>query len=187
MFFKKKDEEQAENVRPEETTIETGEINVPEKEANTNEEAARQALDAKFKAAAFGEIMSVLMRSPKHKGVTLKDLEWLIVPPFMLKQFSLAKAKAKEGNQPPIPVGLALWASVSDEVDQRLSDVEKPIMLQPSEWKSGDNLWLIDVVASQSVGNALINELKKSAFAGKSFKMRVANEDGTRSVKVEGA
>jgi hypothetical protein len=45
-----------------------------------------------------------------------------------------------------VPVGVALWASVSTDVDQRLSDLSAPWRLQPDEWCSGDTLWLVELV-----------------------------------------
>ncbi len=148
------------------------------------DEQKRAVLEKRLHAAAFAEIVSVMMRSPAHKEMPLKNLEGHVVPPFLTKQFSIARAKSKEGHFPIFPVGVALWASVSDEVDQRLSEnPDGPIQLKPNEWKSGDNLWIIDIVARPEVGVKILGDLKKTAFKGKQFKMRVSDASGTRKIE----
>ncbi|WP_312862851.1 toxin-activating lysine-acyltransferase [Rhizobium sp. BK591] len=46
---------------------------------------------------------------------------------------------------------MAVWASVSIEVDGRISEQAKagvfPVRLKPEDWKSGDTVWLLDVIA----------------------------------------
>ena len=39
--------------------------------------------------ATFAKIVSLLMRSPGHRGATLADLDWLVVPPLMAGQFAI--------------------------------------------------------------------------------------------------
>lgn len=149
----------------------------------------RQAAGAKMAAAAFGEITALLMRSPGHKHYSLADLEWLILPAVLSNQFALAGAKAKSNTAMTVPVGVALWARVSEEVDQEIAaNLDRPLRLRPDQWSSGDNLWLIDVVASAEVGRALIGQLSRTVFAGKSFKMRIADAEGNRTIRtLEGA
>ena len=144
----------------------------------------RQAAGAKMAAAAFGEVTALLMRSPGHKHYSLADLEWLILPAVLSNQFALAGAKAKTNTAMTVPVGVALWARVSEDVDKEIAaNLNRPLRLRPDQWSSGDILWLIDVVASAEVGRALIGQLSRTVFAGKSFKMRVADADGNRTVR----
>lgn len=151
-------------VAPEDAAETSGELN----------EAARRALASKFRAAAFGEIVSLLMRSPRHNAFKLKNLESIVVPALLTRQYSVAKAKPKDDpHAPAIPVGLAIWAQVSDEVDRRLSEnLDQSVSLRANEWTSGDNYWLLDVVAPPKVAAALLDELKQTAFAGRNFKVR---------------
>ena len=74
------------------------------------------------------------------------------------------------------PVAVALWASVSDEVEKELA-AGRP-RLRPNEWKSGDNLWLIDLVApsipnGSKAAEGLVQEMASKVFQGRRFKMRV--------------
>lgn len=134
--------------------------------------AARAALQAKMLAAGFGEIISVLMRSPQYKHYSLTDMEWLVVPPLLANQFTLAEARTKEGGI-PAPVGVAFWARVSDEVDEKLSqNLTRPVRLRPDEWTSGDHLWLIDAVGAPEAVQAMVKRLGPSVFKGKPYKLR---------------
>ena len=51
---------------------------------------------AKHIAASFGQIVTLLMRSPADKAITLQDLEWMVVPAIMTGQFAVADAQSKE-------------------------------------------------------------------------------------------
>ncbi len=147
------------------------------------EEAARQAIQAKMMAAGFGEIVSVLMRSPHYRHYSLTDLEWLVVPPLLANQFTLAEARSKEGGI-PAPIGVALWARVSDEVDKKLMDgIDRPVRLRPDEWTSGDTLWLIDAVGAPEAVKAMVERMGEAVFEGKPFKLRARGEDGKVGVQ----
>lgn len=149
-------------------------------------QAARGALHAKMVAAGFGEIVSVLMRSPHYRHYSLADLEWLIVPPLLANQFTLAEARTKEGGIPS-PVGVALWARVSQEVEEKLStNLDKPLRLRPDEWTSGDRLWLIDAIGAPEAVKAMASRMSEAVFEGKPFKLRARGQDGTISVQTVG-
>jgi len=146
---------------------------------------ARRALGAKMMAASFGEIITVLMRSNNYKHYSLSDLDWLVIPPVLTQQFVLAEAR-KGDHGIPAPVGVALWASVSEEVDQKLSaNTSGPLRLRPDEWKSGDILWLIDAVGPPQLIEGLIANLHKSVFKGRPLKVRSRDEEGKPVIKIQ--
>src|SRR5258705_6207118 len=86
-----------------------------------SEEARRRAAAAVRHSLAFAQIVSILMHSPRYRHYTLGDLEWLVLPPLLTGQCSVAEAKSKD-NGASVPVAVALWASVSADVDQRLTE-----------------------------------------------------------------
>lgn len=47
--------------------------------------------------------------------------------------------------------GIAIWASVSPEVDAKIREQIKagafPVRLKPEDWTSGEVVWLLDVIA----------------------------------------
>ncbi len=157
----------------------------PEMTAEQKEQQARRAMGAKMVAASVGEIVSILMRSPVYKHFSLADLEWLVIPPVMGNQFSLAEAR-RGGQSIPVPIAVAFWASVSEEVDQKLSaNFTGPLRLRPDEWKSGDILWLIDAVGPAEVLDNLVANLHKTVFKGRPLKIRHRGEDGKPVIKVQ--
>ena len=119
------------------------------------------------------------MRSPKHKQRPLADLEWLVLPAVLSAQFRIAKAQQ---SGIAVPVGVALWASVSPAVDQRLSDLSAPWRLQPDEWRSGDIPWLVELVADTRTQQALLKHLGETVFKGREIKMRMRGADGKMQI-----
>ena len=127
---------------------------------------------------AFAQIVTVLMRSSRYRHYTLGDLEWLVIPPLVTRQYTVANTSLKQ-NGVTVPVAIALWASVSAEVDKRLSEnLHLPIRLRPDEWQSGDVLWLIDAVGDPRVVPQLLKQLVETTFKGRELKVRVTGEDG---------
>lgn len=127
----------------------------------------------------LGQIVTILMRSPQHRERPLADLEWLVVPAVLRGQYRVARAQ-QLGIA--VPVGVALWASVSTAVDQRLSDLSAPWRLQPDEWRSGDIPWLVELVADPPTQQALLKHLGETVFKGRGVKMRVRDADGKTQI-----
>jgi hemolysin-activating ACP:hemolysin acyltransferase len=148
-----------------------------------SEEARRRAAAAVRHSLAFAQIVSILMHSPRYRHYTLGDLEWLVLPPLLTGQCSVAEAKSKE-NGASVPVAVALWASVSADVDRRLTEnLNTPIRLRPDEWRSGDILWLIDAVGDRRVVPGLLKQLADNTLKGREIKVRGRGEDGKVEVK----
>ncbi len=145
------------------------------------EEAKNRRFAAKQTAAAFGEIVALLMRSPTDKHHSLADLEWLVVPAVARGQYALAEAQSKETGATG-PVGAVLWALVSEDVDKRLSDLSAPTRLKPDEWRSGDIPWIIQASGDMKILGGLIQQLTQKAFKDRQPKMRVRGADGKVSV-----
>jgi hemolysin-activating ACP:hemolysin acyltransferase len=93
-------------------------------------------------AAALGDIMSELLRSPQHRHAFISDLdlEWLVLPALATGQLALAQGRS-QGSGASAALAVLLWASVSDEVDARLStNRDGPVRLRPAEWQSGSHV-----------------------------------------------
>ena len=137
---------------------------------------------AKATMAIFGEIVSLLMGLPQYRNYALSDLEWLVVPAVLTGQFSFATAQSKTKGS-TAPVGLVLWASVSEEVDKRLSAVPgQPIKLRPQECKSGDILWVIMAVGDQRVVQGMVKRLQAKEWANKPAKIFAQAKDGKATI-----
>ena len=92
----------------------------------------------KTMAQVLGEITWLMTQSPRHKAIPLGDLEWLVMPAILLRQFRIFY----HGEQ---PVGVALWALADEMVAKRIDAGDR--RLTAVEWKSGTNLRVIDIVA----------------------------------------
>ena len=146
--------------------------------------AASPQQDLKKFAAIFGDCAGLLMHSPGHKQYRLQDLEWLLLPALQFNQFTILSGAPKDNPEIQLPLGLALWAKVSPEVDEALSvNFSGPLQLKPEDWKSGDIPWLIDIVGAPEVARILVAQVSRSAFSGQDMKMRVKTKDGVVEVK----
>jgi cytolysin-activating lysine-acyltransferase len=148
----------------------------------------QRRIAAKALSAAFGDIVSVLAQSANAKERPLSDLQWLVVPALLTGQYRLGEGySASRGFS--APAGVVLWASVSDEVDRRLSaNPEAPIRLAPQEWKSGDNLWLVEAAGSPRILSPMLKGLAEKEWRGKRVKLCVRGPDGKSVIQeIQGA
>lgn len=153
---------------------------VPPNGAQTlsSEEVRNRIAAAKQIAATFGEIVTLLMRTPSEDQHTLKDLEWMVIPAITRGQFALAEVQSKETGG-IMPVGVVLWAFVSEEVDKRLSDPSlAAVRLATAEWKSGEIPWIILSCGDLKVLGGLLEQLAKTVFKDRPAKIRAKNADG---------
>lgn len=147
------------------------------------DELKRRAGLSKQLMSAFGEAVSVLMRSESHRHQFIADIEWLVIPAIASGQFSIVDAQSKSIGFTQ-PVGLVLWARVSPEVDQRLSsNLTQPIRLKPQEWASGDILWLVEAVGDNRVMGTMLKTLSEKEWKGRRVKLRARDENGKPVVR----
>jgi hemolysin-activating ACP:hemolysin acyltransferase len=141
--------------------------------------ASMQPLAIRQVDVTLGQIVTIFMRSAQHKQRPLADLEWLVLPAVLSGQCRVAQAQQ---SSIVVPVGVALWANVSTDVDQRLSDLSAPWRLQPDEWRSGDIPWLVELVADTSTQQALLKHLGETVFKGRRIRMRVRDANGKTQI-----
>ncbi len=98
----------------------------------------RDALPPKTVSQVLGEITWLMTQSPRHKAIPLGDLESLLMPALLLRQFRIFY----KGEQ---PVGVALWALADDLVAKRIDAGDN--RLSAVEWKSGSNMRIVELVA----------------------------------------
>ena len=119
------------------------------------------------------------MSSPAHREARLKDLALLVSPAVATKQFVVTKVAPQGRADAALPVGAAFWACVSDEIDARLRAAEdKPVLLSLEEWKSGDHLWLVDLIASAPVRKAMLDDLSQRVAKGRPMNIKLRDENG---------
>ena len=139
-------------------------------------------MEALLRSAALGDIVSVMMRAPRHKGLPLAALRVNVLPAVLHNQYLIARVRPQDNGE-SVAAGLALWASVSDEVNQRLSaSKELPLRLTPEEWKSGSNLWLVDLVAPSALARSMLKDLDEKVAQGRPIAAHAVSGDGTASL-----
>lgn len=111
----------------------------------------------------FGQAVSIFMQSPQHRHLLLSDLEWRVIPPIALQQYRLVQHKGA-------PAGFISWALVDEETEQRLQQPD--FRLRPQDWKCGERVWIIDIVAPPAQAPILIEKVKAELFEGREVKVR---------------
>lgn len=129
--------------------------------------------------AAFGEIVTILMRTQEHRSRPLSELETLVVPAVMTGQFAVAEAQSKV-NGMMAPVGVIMWANVSPQVDERLrANIATGVKLAADEWKSGDIFWVVDAIGDPKILQAMIQRASQNEWKGRTVNLCVRTQDGT--------
>lgn len=119
----------------------------------------------------FGKVALAMMALPRYRHQTLLDLNHILLEPLMRDRVALAAAKKDEETSADNLTGIAIWASVSEEVDAKIREQIKagvfPVRLKADEWTSGDINWLLDVVApNQKLAGSVIANFKQVVKQG---------------------
>lgn len=149
---------------------------------------SRQSLDPKIRErdlavrlsqATIADAIGLLLRSERHRQHSLADLEWLLLPPLLLKQimFSYVRPQiAKNGGiqtlsadevetivgLPPMAIAMVTWAIVSPEVNAKLDAqlrAGNSCRLAPHEWKCGEIPRLIEALGQPAAVQATLAKL----------------------------
>ena len=132
----------------------------------------------------LGEMAWLLTQSPLHRALAIGDLEWLVMPALIHRQFYIFR----DGDR---PVGLALWAKCTPEAEAKLDRgmVEPENRLTLEEWNSGTALWLVDLIApfadqANRHREIMIADLISGPLRGKAFKFHLTDPaTGQRTVQ----
>ena len=117
---------------------------------------------------SVGQVILAVMNLPRYRNQSLADLAHLFLNPLLRDRLAIAHkvVKVKDGTAPDAKwasegagkkvdeetiAGLAIWATVSDAVDAKITEQIRtgafPVRLGPDDWVSGDHVWRCDVVA----------------------------------------
>ncbi len=146
---------------------------LPLTEAETQkflELAGEQAKRVISKVPLLGAVAWLMMQQSGMRHTLLSELDWRVMPPLMLDQ---AKLYMKEST----PIAYVSWAKLSDAVAQRYCTA--PHHLTAADWQSGEQVWIIDFVVPFGGAAEIMNELRKTEFAGKIVHQLVPESAGT--------
>lgn len=100
---------------------------------------------------SFGKIAMAMMALPRYRHQTIADLQHIVLEPLIRDRVAIAYPADKERNELTDLAGVAIWASVSEEVDVKIREQIKagvfPVRMKSDDWASGEINWLLDVIA----------------------------------------
>ena len=100
---------------------------------------------------SFGKIAMAMMALPRYRHQTIADLQHMVLEPLIRDRVAIAYPGDKDRSELTDISGVAIWASVSEEVDAKIREQIKagvfPVRLQSDDWASGEINWLLDVIA----------------------------------------
>lgn len=111
----------------------------------------------------FGKVVMAMMLLPRYRQQNLGDLQHLLLEPLIRDRIAIAYPGKTEDDQLADISGVAIWASVSEEVDAAIREQVKagvfPVRLKPDDWTSGSISWLLDVIApdAKMTANVIAN------------------------------
>ena len=126
------------------------------------------------------------MGTPRFFDTCFEREETWKCPPIISRWY-YQNAAPGEGGQRPISV--VLWGRVSVEVEESLQRGTPRMRpqacpgLRAGSWKSGDRLWVVEVIAPFGGHDAMVADLKAKVFPGEALKV-LALVDGRKEVRV---
>lgn len=129
----------------------------------------------------LGETVWLLSQSSGHADVTAVEMNWLLMPPILRRQFHMFR----EGER---PIGAAIWAMLDEAGEQKVMKGlrETGAKLDDAEWTAGDRLWLIELIAPFATvenrhAELMMADLITGPFSKRAFKMLRKNPDSGES------
>lgn len=111
----------------------------------------------------FGKIALSMTNLPRYRHLSIMDLTLVLLNPLLRDRVAVASQKSSKDMVENIDTsfGIAIWASVSEEVDKKIREQIAasvfPINMKAEDWNSGDINWLMDVIApNQKLTTAVI-------------------------------
>ena len=153
-------------------------------------------------AEALGQIVWLLSQSPVHKELQIKALEWSFMPAILHEQFRVFRfgklpglenvdaAKLGTGMTAEaleqMPLGVAIWTKLSEAAEKKL---EKGEHLTLEEWKSGDRVWLVEMIspfanAQNKLAEVMLMDMIQGPFRQTAFNLHRTDPGTGRRDKI---
>lgn len=126
------------------------------------EHIAEQSLKIVKRLPAMGPVVMLYLQSAHRRFQFIADLEWLLLPPLVSGQCKLYMKKE-------YPVSYVSWAFLNEEAEGHL--LRNGGKLRPDDWKSGDRLWIIDMVAPFGGIENMLKDIRQNEFPDKEIRM----------------
>jgi len=112
------------------------------------------------KIPLLGPVTWLMMHQSTTKFSLVSDIEWKVMPPLVLEQ---AKLYMKDES----PLAFVTWAKLSEEVANRYKT--PPHHLTPSDWKTGEQIWIVDMLVPFGGAQEVLKDLKENVFKGQTL------------------
>lgn len=119
--------------------------------------AKEQASLVLGKVPMLGPITWLMMQQSATRHTLLSELEWRVMPALVLNQ---AKLYMRE----EAPIAYVSWAKMSQQCAARYKN--PPHQLMASDWKSGEQIWIIDLITPFGGGTDVMKDLRENVFSG---------------------
>ncbi|MBU6338512.1 MAG: toxin-activating lysine-acyltransferase [Rickettsiales bacterium] len=120
----------------------------------------------------LGDVTALFLNSDYHKNFRIVNMWKEVVVPLTNGQYRIYY------NKQNLPTVFVSWAFMSDEVSEKYQTGN--YSLNHDEWKSGNNLWLMDFIAPFGDAKKIFADLYENVF-GKEHKAKFIrrNHDGS--------
>ncbi|WP_374498618.1 toxin-activating lysine-acyltransferase [Zoogloea sp.] len=151
----------------------------PEKSTNEQElsnlvrMAQEQAKVVLRKLPLLGPMTWLMLQRGGTRNILLSELEWRVLPALALDQVRLHMREEA-------PIAFITWAKLSAAAAGRYR--EPPHQLSPPDWKSGEDVWIIDVIAPFGGAAEAIQDLKEKVFPGQVLRQLSPSPEGLAKV-----
>lgn len=140
-------------------SVNSGEVNDSE---NIEEQIHTQSLKVLSRLPAMGPVVMLYMQSSHRKFHFISDIEWLLLPALINDQCKLYMKKE-------YPISFVSWAYLDEAAEKRM--LQNGGKLRPEDWKSGDRVWLIDIVAPFGGIKNILQDIQKNEFPDKTIRI----------------
>ena len=120
---------------------------------------------------SFGKIALAMVALPRYRYLAIGDLAHLVMEPLIRDRVAIASSAKADEKPDQSLAGIAIWASVTEEVDAKIREQIKagvfPVRLRADEWTGGSINWLLDVIApNERMATAVIANFKQVVKEG---------------------
>lgn len=145
-----------------------------EKPAADGQDILKKVAEVRSKIqSTFGQVVLAMSAVARYRHMMLGDLQRLVIDPLIKDGIVIALPAApdKDSAAAAAPATIAVWASLSDDADQRVREqIEAgvfPVRLHAEDWASGDHVWLLDVIApSKAMATEVLKSFRQVAKKG---------------------
>ncbi|MBX9925426.1 MAG: toxin-activating lysine-acyltransferase [Hyphomicrobiaceae bacterium] len=137
-----------------------------------------QVMAAQNASAVLGDFVLLLSRVAPYSSMPLQAIPAMVGPAVASGQFAVLHQQDRTSGRVS-PVAVALWASLSDELDRTMMQPEGAVSMSESDWTSGPHKWIVEAVGSSAEAiETMLQRLSQKELAGQIVKRRMPGSDG---------